>query len=266
MDSEELKDWEAYRAHGDRAAHARLCERYLPVVARIVNRMAIYLGSGVLDKKDLVQAGVIGLIGAIERFDLTQNKAFIDFAAKRIRGAVWDECRSLDGYSSRMRRQQKQIERLRELLKQKFYHEPTEEEMAAELGMPLEKFRAMQNNSQVIRQEKLDWAREQEYYQQPGLPLAQSSVPGADGLSNREKMQLVASYLEELPMKTKQVLGLYYREGLTLKEIAQVMGLTESRICQMHAAAIEWLQQGLVELSGGLAGAWEKRPREQEHA
>ena len=244
---EEKLDWELYKQNGDRDAHERLCQRYLKDVKRIVGRMSIYLGDGAIDREDLVHAGVVGLINAIEHFDLNKGVGFIEFAFKRIRGAVYDELRNLDGFSSRSRRQQKHLEKVKEHLQHKLLRVPTEEEAAEEIGMPLEKYRALQNSVKSVKPEPLTTEIE-DNYQNEHYKKMKSWVPDSDGLSIAEKYRVIATKIDRLPERTKIILSLYYTEGLTLKEIAQVMDVTESRVCQIHANAIEVLHHQLGEL------------------
>ncbi|MEW6517332.1 MAG: FliA/WhiG family RNA polymerase sigma factor [candidate division FCPU426 bacterium] len=250
MQAEERRDWDAYQKQGDRQAHARLCERYLPDVRRLVGRMAIYLGDGVLDREDLIQAGVIGLIQAIDLYDPEQSVPFIDYARKRIRGAVYDELRALDGYSSRSRRQQQSLERIRNVLQQKLLRMPSEEEIAEEMGVSLDQLHQLQASLPAIHTEPLDADHAEELGVQHGPGKIRNWIPGADGWSMAEKFQFVAQRIETLPERAQIVLGLYYRDGLTLREIAEVLDLTEARICQIHSAALEVLEQQLQDLSG----------------
>jgi RNA polymerase sigma factor for flagellar operon FliA len=249
MSPEERQDWKLYKEQGDRTAHERLCERYLNQVRRIVGRMSIYLGDGALDKEDLIHAGVIGLIDALESYDPEREREFMEFAFKRIRGAVYDELRALDGFSSRSRRQQKHMERVKEELQNKFFRIPTEAETAQELGISIEQFRMLQSSVQSVRMEPLDPERDDQLPSPAAHSKMRHWIPAADGLSQAEKFRIVSAKIDELPERTKIVLGLYYRDGLTLKEIAEVMNLTESRICQIHAAAMEVLHQQLSSIN-----------------
>jgi len=223
-------------------------------VRRLGGRMASYLGDGVLDREDLVQAGVIGLIQAIEQFDPGQDVAFIDYARKRIRGAVYDELRGLDGYSSRSRRQQQSLERIKTALQQKLLRRPSEEEIAEELGVNLDQLHQLQSSFPVIRSEPLDQEHAEELVVQHGPGRMRNWIPGADGWSQAEKFQLVAQRIESLPERSRIVLGLYYRDGLPLKEIAQVQDLTDARICQIHAAALEALEKQMQDLTRAFVG------------
>jgi len=248
MSPEEYEDWILYKEKGAPDAHQRLCERYLKDVRRIVNRMYIYINDGAIEQEDLIHAGVVGLINAIEHYDPEKNIPFLDYAIKRIRGAVYDELRILDGYSSRSRRQKQNLEKVKDYLQNKFLRVPTEEETAEEMGISLEQFRILQNSVQTIRPEPLDWKHEESLGERQGMDKMKNWIPNADGLSQADKFQIIASKIDQLPERSKVILGLYYRDGLTLKEISQVMNLTESRICQIHATTIEILQQQLNEI------------------
>lgn len=254
MNLDEHKDWAAYQETGDPAAHERLCERYLGRVRRIVGRMCIYLQDGAVDQEDLVHAGVIGLIHAVESYDPSKNVPFLEFAVKRIRGAVYDELRTLDGYSSRARRQKQQLEKVKTHLQHKFLRVPTDEESAEEMGISLEQFWVLQNSLKTTRPEPLELKHEEMVCENQGLEKMKNWIPAADGLSPAEKYRIVASHIEQLPQRAQIILGLYYRDGLTLKEIAQVMDLTESRICQIHAASIEALQRQLGDIELAFSG------------
>lgn len=245
MEPDELQAWQAYKETGNAEAHRSLCERYLPDVRRIVLRMNIYLGDGALDREDLVQAGVIGLIEAIEKFEFSRDIPFREFAKKRIRGAVYDQLRQLDGLSVRSRRQQRGVVRIQDQLRSKLLRLPTEEEMAVEMGISLDELRKLQLNVPPTRMQTLENPEAAGEVEQRRLLKTQAFFPGGDGLSSAENFRILAGQIEELPERTRVVLGLYYHDGLTLKEIAEVMDLTESRICQIHSEALEILSQRL---------------------
>lgn len=247
MTPEERQDWEAYKLNGDAQAYERISHRYLADVKRIVHRMFIYISDGAIDREDLVHAGVIGLINAIEHYDLSKETGFIEFAYKRIRGAVYDELRQLDGFSSRSRRQQRHLEKVKAELQHRLFRSPTDEETADEMGISLDKFRSLQHSVQSVRQEPLTMEIEDTHIDQ-GHQKLKNLMPTANGLSMAEKFSVVASKIDQFPERTKLILSLYYTEGLTLKEVAQVMDLTESRVCQIHANAIELLQVQLKDV------------------
>jgi RNA polymerase sigma factor FliA len=246
MEAEERQDWELYKQQGDAASHERLCLRYLPFVKRLVGRMEIYFGDGALDRNDLYHAGVIGLIDAIEKFDHTRAIEFTTYAQQRIRGAVYDEIRALDGLSPRSRRQKRQFEKKREELQTKLLRPPTDEETAGELGLSLERFYHLQAALETKRVSPGAGQEDDDdelilYTDRPAAPGLQPWMPEADGLSPAEKVKFLAAKIDQLPERARVVLGLYYRDNQTLKEISEILHLTEARICQVHAAAIEQL-------------------------
>jgi RNA polymerase sigma factor for flagellar operon FliA len=195
---------------------------------------------------------VIGLIDAIEKFDISRNIEFIAYAQQRIRGAVYDELRALDGLSTRARRQKRQIDKTREELQTRFLRPPTDEETAEELGLSLDRFYNLQAELETKR---TNFNRTEDpdeelvtYTDRPNQQHMQPWIQEADGLSPTEKFKYLSAKIDQLPDRVKIILGLYYRDNLTLKEISEVMHLTESRICQIHAWAIEQLHHEL----GGL--------------
>jgi len=248
LSPEEQADWMAYKQNGDADAHQRLCDRYLGQVKRIVGRMEIYLGDGVLDREDLVQAGIIGLIDAIEKYDPARSVEFLAYARRRIRGAVYDELRALDELSSRSRRQKKSIYKAQDELQNRLQRAPTEEETADELGLSLQRFRSLRTALDVGKAATPTEEDAEPAFERPSNDSLRHWQQDADGLSPAEKFQLLAGKIEVLPERVKIVRGLYYRDGLTLKEIAEVLQLTESRICQIHAKALETLQRELSEI------------------
>lgn len=245
MEADERQDWERYKQQGSAEDHERLCVRYLPFVKRLVGRMEIYFGDGALDRNDLYHAGVIGLIDAIEKFDPDREIEFTTYAQQRIRGAVYDEIRALDGLSPRSRRQKRQLEKKRDELQTRLLRPPTDEETAMELGLSLERFYHLQ--AELATQRISPGASEDNedelilYTDRPADQGLAPWIPEADGLSPAEKAKFLAAKIDLLPERMRLVLGLYYRDNLTLKEISEILHLTEARICQVHAAAMEQL-------------------------
>jgi RNA polymerase sigma factor for flagellar operon FliA len=158
---------------------------------------------------------------------------------------VYDEIRALDGLSPRSRRQKRQFEKKREELQNRLLRPPTDEETAGELGVSLERFYHLQ--AELAAKRVTPGAGEDNgeelilYTDRPTSPGLQPWIPEADGLSPAEKIKFLAAKIDLLPERARMVLGLYYRDCLTLKEISEILLLTEARICQIHAAAIEQL-------------------------
>ena len=241
----ELRDlWRRYKNDGDDRARERLVVAYSPLVKFIAGRMSSSLPSHV-EEGDLVSYGLLGLIGAIERFDLEREIKFETFAVARIKGAIIDELRSLDWVPRSVRSRARDIERANAALEAELGRPPTDEEMAAKLGMEVSGFNdALLEiaNSSVLALDDL-WT-----FADPEGGGGQISVldtirdPGAvDPEAEAQTAELkdrLADAIESLPERERLVIALYYYENLTLREIGEVLGVTESRISQLHTKAV----------------------------
>jgi RNA polymerase sigma factor for flagellar operon FliA len=241
----ELKElWRRYKQEGDEAARERLVVAYSPLVKFIAGRMASGLPSHV-DEGDLISYGLLGLIGAIERFDPEREIKFETFAVARIKGAIIDELRSLDWVPRSVRSRARDVEKAHAKLEGRLQRAPTEEEMAKELGVSVEDFQGMLleiANSSVLALDDL-WT-----FADPEGGGGQISVldtirdPNAvDPESEAQTMDLknrLADAIESLPERERLVIALYYYESLTLREIGEVLGVTESRVSQLHTKAV----------------------------
>jgi RNA polymerase sigma factor for flagellar operon FliA len=241
----ELRDlWRRYKEDGDDRARERLVVAYSPLVKFIAGRMASSLPSHV-DEADLVSYGLLGLIGAIERFDLEREIKFETFAVARVKGAIIDELRSLDWVPRSVRSRARDIEKANAALEGEFGRPPTDEEMAAKLEMDVDQFNAALleiANSSILALDDL-WT-----FADPDGSGGQISVldtirdpgaadPEAEAQTGELKDQL-ADAIESLPERERLVIALYYYENLTLREIGEVLGVTESRVSQLHTKAV----------------------------
>ncbi len=223
----------------------QLILKYLPYVKRIVNRIAIHLPPNV-DTEDLMNVGVIGLIQAIDRYDDSRDNKFTTYAAFRIRGAVLSELRSRDYLSRSNRRKIRDLDRTVLALEQKFDREVEDEEVAAAMDIDLEELYQIKQMSSIsfISFEELGYssARDKQklargLLENDGDILAQAGV--------KELQTALAEAIDELPEKEKLVLSLYYTDELTMKETGEVIGVTESRVSQLHSQAIIRLRSKL---------------------
>jgi RNA polymerase sigma factor for flagellar operon FliA len=223
----------------------QLILKYLPYVKRIVNRIAIHLPPNV-DTEDLMNVGVIGLIQAIDRYDDSRDNKFTTYAAFRIRGAVLSELRSRDYLSRSNRRKIRDLDRTVLALEQKFDREVEDEEVAAAMEIDLEELYQIKQMSSIsfISFEELGYssARDKQklargLLENDGDILAQAGV--------KELQTALAEAIDELPEKEKLVLSLYYTDELTMKETGEVIGVTESRVSQLHSQAIIRLRSKL---------------------
>jgi RNA polymerase sigma factor for flagellar operon FliA len=239
----ELKDlWRRYKRDGDDRARERLVVAYSPLVKYVSGRMASGLPAHV-EEADLISYGLGGLISAIERFELEREIKFETYAITRIKGAIIDELRSLDWVPRSVRARARAIERANTQLEHKLQRAPTDEEMAVALEMSVSDFQdalLQISNSTVAALDELwtvsDASGDQvsllDTLQDPGAPDP-AHVIDATELKDR-----IADAIARLPEREKLVVALYYYENLTLREIGEVLGVTESRVSQLHTKAV----------------------------
>ncbi len=247
----ELKDlWRRYRESGDDRARERLVVCYSPLVKYVAGRMASGLPSHV-EEADLISYGLIGLMSAIERFDTEREIKFETYAIPRIRGAIIDELRSLDWVPRSVRARAREIERVNAKLEHKLHRVPTDEEMAGELGMGAEEFQdalLQISNSTVAALDEL-WTMSDSSGDQVSLldTIQDHDAPDPERLVDASELKdRVAEAIARLPEREKLVIALYYYENLTLREIGEVLGVTESRVSQLHTKAVLRLRSKLA--------------------
>lgn len=235
------KLWAEYKQQGSQEARERLILHYSPLVKYVASRIASGLPRSV-EHSDLVSYGIFGLIDAIEKFDLGRNVKFETYAIPRIRGAIIDELRALDWVPRSVRFKARELEKTYAILENRFKRSPTDEEVAEELGISVGDLQATLLDISKTAVVALDDLRN---IGDKGdkVTLAEtiedkSAVEPLDTLENAELKELLVQAIGDLPLKEKQVISLYYYDNLTLKEIGEIMGVTESRICQMHARAV----------------------------
>ena len=224
----------------------QLITTYLPYVKRLVNRIAIHLPPSV-DSEDLLHVGVIGLIQAIERYDSSRDNKFTTYAAFRIRGAILSELRSRDFLSRSSRRKIREMEMAYLKLEQKFGREVEDDEVAEEMGITLEQYYRIKQMSSIsfISLEELGYNFKKDHDSLISS-LFQSDDEDVLTLAGFKELKAgLAEAIEELPEKEKLVISLYYMDELTMKETGQVLGITESRVSQLHSRAIIHLRAKL---------------------
>jgi RNA polymerase sigma factor for flagellar operon FliA len=250
--------WQEYRKSGDQALRDRLILTYAPLVKFVAGRVGASLPAHV-DEQDLVSYGLLGLIGAIERYDPGREIKFETFAMARIRGAIIDELRSLDWVPRSVRTRARQIERAIGTLEKELMRAPTDEEIAKKLGLTddeLEESLHEISRSSVAALDEL-WSPSGSGGDQIALIDTIEDESGPDpemSLEQSEVKEALAEAISILPEREKLVVTLYYYEELTLREIGEVLGVTESRVSQLHTKAI-------LRLKAHLAGA-QREPAE----
>jgi RNA polymerase sigma factor FliA len=241
----ELRElWQRYKEDGDERARERLVVAYSPLVKFIAGRMASGLPSHV-EESDLISYGLLGLIGAIERFDPDREIKFETFAVARVKGAIIDELRSLDWVPRSVRARARDVEKAHAELEAQLQRAPTDEEMAAKLHMEVEEFNDSLleiANSSVLALDDLWTFADPEGSGGAISVLDTIHDPNAVDPENEaqasELKDRLADAIESLPERERLVVALYYYENLTLREIGEVLGVTESRVSQLHTKAV----------------------------
>lgn len=231
-----------YTAQGKIDQGALLTE-YLPMVRRQALALQVRLPASI-ELDDLIQAGTVGLLEAMGRFNAGQGASFATFANQRIRGAMLDELRSRDWLPRSVRRSARAVDAAVRRLEQELGRAPEETEIAAALEMPLADYRRLLNDTnsgQLLPFEELmaEGGESRLENRAQESPFAQ--------LQDQEKRQRLIEAIEALPEREKLLMALYYQEELNLKEIGAVLGVSESRVCQLHSQAVSRLRGRLAE-------------------
>ena len=250
-DLETLALWHKYRQSHDKAVRDRLIVAYAPLVKYVAGRLGAGLPAHV-DDADLVSYGLLGLISAIERYDPDRDTKFETYAVVRIRGAIIDELRALDWVPRSVRARSREIEHAITELERKLGRAPDDTEIATQVGISeseLDESLSEISRSSIAALDEL-WAQGGEGDQVSLLETLEdpSGPRPVDSLTEAETRAAVASAIARLPEREKIVVTLYYYEELTLREIGEVLGVTESRVSQLHTKAI-------LRLKSRLAGA-----------
>jgi RNA polymerase sigma factor for flagellar operon FliA len=221
----------------------------LPQVYFIAARIQERLPASV-EMEDLVNAGVVGLIEAYNSFDHTKNAQFRTFARFRIRGAILDSLRMLDWGSRSLRRKAREFAETRQRLESTLGRRPTNEEVAAEMKLPLDQMEmalTQVDSLQIVNQQAASSFDGEELYDLiESAPSLQESA--YDLFVRKERKEQLARAIGELNEREQLVLSLYYREDLTMKQVAEVVGIALSRVSQIHTAAIGKLKSSLAHL------------------
>ncbi len=247
--------WEAYQEGGDPTARDELVAEHL----RLVYHVAWQIMRGCphdVEFEELLSAGTLGLMSAIENFDPSRGLAFSTLAAPRIRGAILDDLRKRDTVPRSVRRKQREVNRARQGLMHRLNRSPSPEETAEELGIGLEEYWRWSQEAERAYPVSLD--------QIPGvgtdiLSSAHDGLPLQDdddmdeSLAYEEEVEILKEEILKLTHQDRLVVSLYYLQGLKLHEIATLMGVTESRISQIRSRAIKVLRTRLSRLREGVA-------------
>ncbi len=241
VSSDELNRlWRDYVTTQDQSLRDRLLVHYSPLVKYVASRVAVGLPQNV-EHADLVSYGIFGLIDAIERFDLERGYKFETYAISRIKGAIMDELRSIDWVPRSVRSKARSVETAYAKLESRLHRNPTDEEVAEELDITIDQLQTLLSQISFVGLVALDEmlsGGERGESITLGDTIADKSMGPGGTFELQEMRQLLAGAINTMPEREKIVLTLYYYEGMTLNEIGQVLGVTESRVCQIHTKAV----------------------------
>ena len=244
--------WRSFRKSGDKDARDRLILNYAPLVKFVAGRVRSALPPSV-DHADLVSYGMLGLIESVERFDLDRDVKFETYAIPRIRGSMLDELRSLDWVPRSVRAKARELQRVMMKLHSELLRDPTEEELAVELGCEVDEVRdrldATVAMSVVALEDLLTVSSEEgdRVSLLDTLPDLLVEQPG-EAMESEVTRQALLQAIETLGERERKVIALYYFEGFTLARIGDIIGVTESRVSQIHSKSVLFLRARMAEI------------------
>ena len=236
--------WKQYCETKDRALKDKLIIEYAPLVKYLAGRLSVHIAHRI-EYDDLISYGIFGLIDAIDKYDYTKGVKFETYASLRIRGAIIDNIRKLDWVPRTLRQKNKQLEHVFSELEFELGREPKEEEIASKLNISVGKTRDLIKKASITSLISLDDYLEQNHEDSFFSDEALDSYTPESHYDKKELKNLLTEAIDNLLEKEKQVITLYYFEDLTRKEISRIMGVSESRISQIHSKAVMKLQSKL---------------------
>ncbi len=248
--------WKRYHKRATAKIENQLVEQYLPLVATVLGRLAMNLPDHV-DQDDLRSAGLMGLLQAMRNFDPKSGTSFETYARVRIRGSMLDELRRMDWVPRTIHEKARKVQRMMATLEQQYSRTPTEKEMAKALELSADEYSDLLEEIRPAAFVCLDAVCSSENGDSGSLyeVISDGAEEGpAEETSKNELKQIILARLKDLPDMQRKVLALYYGEDLRLREIAEAFGVTESRICQIHAQAILSIRAYLQRFEAGMSG------------
>lgn len=241
--------WMEYSKDKNLQIREKIILEYAPLVKIVAGRLSMYLGYNV-EYDDLVGYGIFGLIDAIDKFDYEKGIKFETYASLRIRGAILDQIRKMDWIPRSLRQKQKKIETAMAKLEGEYGRAPTDSELADELGISEDEYISWQGQAKVTNLVSLDEFMESGGEKSSNAVKASAFEQPEAVIEKNEIKEILMETLELLTEKEKKVILLYYYEELTLKEISKVLGVSESRVSQLHTKALQKMKTKLSNISG----------------
>jgi RNA polymerase sigma factor for flagellar operon FliA len=243
--------WDKYKSNGSTAARDQLILHYSPLVKYVAGRVAVGLPSNI-EQADLMSYGIFGLIDAIDKYDRSKNVKFETYAISRIRGAIIDELRAIDWVPRSVRFKAREVEKAYASLENRLKRPPSDAEIAEELGISssdLTHIYSQLSNVSLIALDEItamDGGKGDKLSLLDTLEDTKTASP-MEAFESEEMRQILVESINHLPEREKRVVTFYYFNGLTLAEIGQVLGVTESRVCQIHTKAVLALKGKIAE-------------------
>lgn len=239
-DKEKL--WEEYQKKKTPELREKIIIEYAPLVKLVAGRLSMYLGYNV-EYEDLVSYGIFGLIDAIDKFDLAKEVKFETYASLRIRGTILDQIRKMDWIPRTVRQKQKKIDEAIKQIEMRTGKTAQDEEIAAELGLTGDELLTWQSQLKVTNVVSLN-----EYIEQGTEPVMDARnnshfAQPEDNIQEEELKKMLSEAIDLLTEKEKKVILLYYYEDLTLKEISNILEVSESRVSQLHTKALSKMRK-----------------------
>ena len=242
-EAERQKIWDRYMRTKETELRDQLILEYINVVNLVAGRMGMYLGYTV-EYDDLVGYGIFGLIDAIDKYDMAKNVKFETYASLRIRGSILDHIRKLDWVPRTLRQKQKKMDAVSSKLEEELGRPASDQEIADELGLSLDEYEGWKSEAELSSLISLD-----DYLEQGNegrLDAFGSRFVGPEAAVEQEEMKkMLTEALMTLTEKEQRVVTLYYYEDLTLKEISEVLEVSESRVSQLHTKALKKIKDRL---------------------
>ena len=243
--------WQDFKETGSSSARERLILHYAPLVKYVAGRLGAGLPQSV-EQADLISNGMFGLMDALDKYDRTRAVKFETYAIPRIRGAIIDELRAMDWVPRSIRFKAREVDKAHTELESKLGRAPTDDEVAEQLGLSLEELHEVVTQISLVSVMALEEVvgGGDEKGEPRSLLDTLADAANADptaGLEGQEMRGLLSAAINSLTEREKVVITLYYFEGLTLSEIGDILGVTESRVCQIHTKAVGGLRNNLVE-------------------
>ena len=243
--------WQEYKSSGSGEARDLLILHFSPLVKYVAGRVAVGLPANI-EQTDLISYGIFGLIDAIDKYELSRGIKFETYAISRIRGAIIDELRAIDWVPRSVRFKAREVEKAYTSLENKLKRPPSDAEIAEEMGVSSDELHNIYTQLSSVSLVALDELMTVEGDKGDRLSLVETledkrATSPTEAFESEEMKGILTGAINRLPEREKIVVTLYYYEGLTLAQIGQVLGVTESRICQMHTKAVLALRGRITE-------------------